>query len=775
MRRKRFSGRSEQILRDAWRGAVKFGHSYVGSEHLLLALSGGGDQIAGRLLCWSGAEPGTLEQKITESFGCGDCTSCLPQGLTAEAGAVLRGAWREMRRLGKKQIAPEHILLSISRTQRCSAAEILQAAGISTEQMFSDVYVCLQHQASRGKRGETMKLLEQFGTDLIAKTEQMDTIIGRDAEITTVIEILSRKNKNNPALIGEPGVGKTAIVEGLAQRIAAGRAPEPLRGKRIISLDMASLVAGTKYRGEFEERIRDLLAEVRRAGDVILFMDEMHTIVGAGSAEGAVDAANILKPALGRSEVQIIGATTTEEYRKYIEKDSALARRFRTVTVQETTEAETMEILRGLRAGMEKHHQVKITDEAMWSSIRLSKRYLTDRCLPDKALDLLDESASCVRVERTRSHPVPERRLEEELNAAIRHSRFELAAELRDKLRLHRQTDGKLAVTEESVLRVISKKTGIPVGKLSGSERNRLAVLEQELQEHIIGQNEAVQVTAGAVRRGRSGLADPRRPVAALLFMGPTGVGKTELCKVLAEKVYGSRDAILRFDMSEYMERHAVSRLIGAPPGYIGHGSGGELTEKVRRKPYSLILFDELEKAHHDVTGLLLQILEDGTLCDAEGRVVNFRNTLIVMTSNVGSREQYGGTLGFVSRSQESRARENLKQYFSPEFLGRIDAVAVFRKLGRQALAQIAEKLLKETAQRAKNVGVELYYTPEIADWFAAGCTETSGARELRHAIQREIEDPLASLLLASEHPGGMYRVVLQENNLSLQPVVGSN
>ncbi len=767
MQRKRFSGRSEQVLREAWRGAVKLGHSYVGSEHLLLALSG--DRVAGRLLCWSGAGPGNLERKITESFGRGDGRRSLPQGLTAEAKAVLRGAFQEMRRLGKKQIAPEHILLSISREQACAAADILQAAGVCTEQMFSDVYICLQHRACRRKRGDTMKLLEQFGVDLVAKSERMDTVIGRETEIMTVMEILSRKNKNNPALIGEPGVGKTAIAEGLAQRIAAGRVPEPLLGKRLIALDMAGLVAGTKYRGEFEERIRDLLAEIRRVGDVILFVDELHTIVGAGSAEGAIDAANILKPALGRGEVQMIGATTTEEYRKYIEKDSALARRFRTVTVRETTEEETMEILRGLRPGMEKHHQVQITDEAMQAAIRLSRRYLTDRCLPDKALDLLDESAACIRVERVRHHPVPERKLEEELNTAIRHSRFELAAELRDKLRLHRQTGGKLAVTEEAVLQMISRKTGIPTGKLSRSERSRLAELETELQASVIGQQEAIRVAAGAVRRGRSGLADPRRPVAALLFMGPTGVGKTELCKALAETVYGSRDAMIRFDMSEYMERHAISRLVGAPPGYVGHGSGGELTEKVRRKPYSLILFDELEKAHHDVTSLLLQILEDGILSDAEGRSVNFRNTLIVMTSNVGSREQYGGELGFVPHSRESRARESLKQYFSPEFLGRIDAVAVFRRLGRQELAQIAEKLLRETAQRAKDAGVTLCYAAEIADWFAAGCAESSGARELRHAIQREIEDPLASRMLAMEHPAGVCRVLQKQSGICLE------
>ena len=773
MQRKIYTVQSEKILRGAWAQAVGMGHSYVGSEHLLLALSEQSGTPAGRLLRWAGLEPGMLRRAILRRSGRGDGTARLPQGLTGEAMDVLSGARAEMRQLGRKRICPEHILLAISRREDSTAAGILRDSGVSTDCVFSEITISLRCREAAEKREHDLRLLEQFSVDMVAKAAETETIIGREEEISTVIEILCRKNKNNPALIGEPGVGKTAIVEGLAQRIAAGQVPEQLMGKRLMSLDMASLVAGTKYRGEFEERIRDIIAEIRRAGDIILFVDELHTIVGAGSAEGAIDAANIMKPALGRGEIQIIGATTTDEYRKYIEKDAALDRRFRSVTVREPTDEETLAILQGLRPGLERHHRVKITDEAMTAAIRLSRRYLTDRFLPDKALDLLDESAASLRMETLRGRfgrPAgkSQTELEQELDRAIRRSQFEQAAELRDKLRQLQQTGGKAAVTEENLMKIVSRKTGIPVGRLSGSERSRLLDLEQELKKSVIGQDEAIHIAAGAVRRGRSGLADHRRPVAALLFMGPTGVGKTELCKALAEAVYGSRDAMLRLDMSEYMERHAVSRLIGAPPGYVGHGEGGELTEKVRRRPYSLILLDELEKAHHDVTGLLLQIFEDGILSDSEGRTVDFRNTLIVMTSNVGSREQGGEALGFLPRSREDRAMESLRQVFSPEFLGRIDAVAVFRRLAEADLCRIADKLLGETARRAEQAGVCLEIDGEAAAWFARRCGPESGARELRHRIQREIEDPLANRILAAEQNGGRCRVLVREDRIVL-------
>ena len=764
MQRKLYSAKSERILRDARAQAMALGHSYVGSEHLLLALAECVQSMAGRLLRWSGLDPSAIRSTVLQMQGMGDDTVRLPQGLTGEAKLVLNGAKDEMRVLRRKQISPEHILLSISRQESSAAADVLRKNGIDTNCMFSELYICLQSRDTVKKRGDEMKLLEQFSVNLVEK--EMETVIGREEEITTVIEILSRKNKNNPALIGEPGVGKTAIVEGLAQRIAAGQVPEQLMGKRVMALDMASLVAGTKYRGEFEERIRDVIAEIRRAGDVILFVDELHTIVGAGSAEGAIDAANIMKPALGRGEIQMIGATTVDEYRKFIEKDAALDRRFRPVLVREPSEDETLAILRGLRPGLERHHRIRISDEALTAAIRLSKRYVTDRFLPDKALDLLDESASNVRTEELKNRftkPVQPNlgELEQELEQAIRHSQFERAAELRDRLRTARQTRGRPAVTEAHLLQIISRKTGIPVGQLSGSERDRLLCLEEVLKKTVIGQDEAVRIAANAVRRGRSGLSDHRRPVASLLFMGPTGVGKTELCKTLAEEVYGNRDAMLRFDMSEYMERHAVSRLIGAPPGYVGHGEGGELTEKVRRQPYSLILFDELEKAHHDVTGILLQIMEDGFVTDSEGRKVDFRNTLIVMTSNVGSREQTTGELGFLPQSREDRAMDSLRQCFSPEFLGRIDAVAVFRRLDEADLCAIASKLLRDTVIRAERTGCKLTVEETVCKWFAKQCQAGSGARALRHRIQQEIEDPLAEMLLR-DGPG-IYRVIAEQ------------
>lgn len=576
-----------------------------------------------------------------------------------------------------------------------------------------------------------MRLLEQFAQDMTQQAAAAEPVIGRAKELDEIIGILCRKNKNNPALVGEPGVGKTAIVEELARRLGAGRVPPQIADKQLYALDMASLVAGTKYRGEFEERVRDLLAEVKKAGNIILFVDEMHTIIGAGAAEGAIDASNIIKPALGRGDLQMIGATTRSEYRRFIEKDAALDRRFRQVSIAEPTARQAEEILQGLRPGLELYHRVQIPDAAISAAVSYSVRYLPERCLPDKALDLLDESAAAT---------------------AMR--------QLFAPKQLH--------VTPEAVAKAVSLRTGIPAGKITQPERRELLQLEERLKKRIIGQDAAVCKVAAAVRRGRSGLADKNRPVAAILLAGPTGVGKTALCRALAAEVYGSEKALIRFDMSEYMEKHTVSRLLGAPPGYVGHGEGGELTEKVRTKPYSLVLFDELEKAHRDVTGILLQLLEDGRLTDATGRMVDFRHTLIVMTTNAGSTAQSTCAIGFAGQGSDTVLMKQLQAHFSPELLGRIDAVACFQKLGAAELETIAADLLAQTKQRAAQAGIELRIDPAAAACLGAGCCGKSGARELRHLVQTAVEDPLADLLLQSEHTPVQARVVCTGGKLTV-------
>lgn len=597
---------------------------------------------------------------------------------------------------------------------------------------------------------QNTRLLDQFGTDLGLETDR--PVIGRTREIETVLQILSRKHKNNPALIGEPGVGKTAVAEGAAQYIAAGRVPENLRGKRVFSLDMASLLAGTKYRGEFEERVRNILMEVRRAGNIILFVDEMHTLVGAGAAEGAIDAANLLKPALGRGEIQMIGATTLEEYRKFIEKDAALERRFRTVQVGEPTKEQTLEILEGLRPGLEEHHRLPITRAAMEAAVELSCRYLTDKFLPDKALDLLDEGAAAARMGLSLGEDCDG--LENNLRRAVAGGEYEKAAGLRDRIRqLRRRSSARRYVGPEDIAAAVSSRTGIPVGALSLTEKQRLRNLEKTLSSRVVGQGEAISAVAQAVRRGRSGLAEQKRPAAAMLFTGPTGVGKTELCKALAETVYGSEKAMIRIDMSEYMEKFSVSRLIGAPPGYVGHDEGGALSEPVRRRPYSLVLLDELEKAHPEVCGLLLQIMEDGILTDSVGRHVDFTNTLLVMTSNLGSQYAGKGTLGF-GRTGDSGVMRALRERFSPEFLGRIDCIAEFRPLEERDLAAIARIQLSALKGRAEKQHLQLTWGPEAAEALARQCAGRSGgARELRKLIQRELEAPLASRLLGESVP----------------------
>ena len=581
----------------------------------------------------------------------------------------------------------------------------------------------------------------------------MDPVIGRDREIDMVIGILCRRSKNNPALVGEPGVGKTAIAEGLAQRMAMGNVPPQLKDKRLISLNMANLVAGTKYRGEFEERLRDLLGEIRRSCDVILFVDEMHTIVGAGAAEGAIDAANIFKPALGRGELQMLGATTREEYRKYIEKDAALERRFRPVVVEEPSEDTALEILRALRPGLERHHQLRISEEALKEAVRLSVRYLPEQYLPDKAIDLLDEGASRARMDQMRSgrSSAARKELEKELHEAVRDRKYERAAELRDKMQqlTLKSADGKRAqtVTGGDIAWVVSTRTGIPLGRLTSSERERLLELEQVLCARVIGQEEAVKTAAEAVRRGYSGIRDEGRPIASLLFTGPTGVGKTELCRVLAEEVFGSQSAMIRLDMTEYMEKQSVSRLIGAPPGYVGYEEGGKLTEAVRRRPYCLVLMDEIEKAHPDVLGILLQIMEEGVLTDSTGRRGSFKNTIVVLTCNVGAQIR-GEGLGFWAQGKESEMGKALRESFTPEFLGRLDAVVQFKTLSPEAMEAIAGKYLEQLRRRTQAMGIQLQLPQELGKRLCARCGGKDGARQLRRLVQTQVEGPLASFLL---------------------------
>ena len=768
----RFSAQATQLLMMAASCAREMGHSYVGSAHLLLALA----QTPGKpgLYLLSGScDTEKMLSKALTLFGAGTPDLPLPQGLSDQTGCILRGAALEAKRLKSRAVEPGHIMLSLLRRSDTQAGQLLSACQVDTDGVFTKTVEYLTagttEPAKRKKEGTTTKLLEQFSVDLIQKAAAMDPVIGREKEIETVIGILSRKNKNNPALVGEPGVGKTAIAEGLAQRMAAGNVPPQLKDKRLISLNMANLVAGTKYRGEFEERLRDVLAEIRRSGDVILFVDEMHTIVGAGAAEGAIDAANIFKPALGRGELQMLGATTLTEYRKFIEKDPALDRRFRPVMVEEPSKDATLAILRGLKPGLERHHHLRITDEAMKEAVRLSVRYLPDLYLPDKAIDLLDEGAAHARMEEMhRNKGTAQLELEQELHDAVRECRYERAAELRDKMQRTGETRRARAVTGADVAWAVSVRTGIPVGRLTANERERLLNLEGILSSRVVGQNKAVSAVAEAVRRGFSGVRDENRPVASMLFTGPTGVGKTELCRALAEELFGSKDAMIRLDMTEYMEKQSVSRLIGAPPGYVGYEEGGKLTEAVRRRPYCLVLLDELEKAHRDVSGILLQIMEEGVLTDSTGRRVSFKNAIICMTSNVGGGLRSEG-LGFqpVGRAGETDAA--LREYFTPEFLGRLDSVICFEPLGSGAMDAIAQKYLLDVQQRLENMGIQLQLPQELAGQLASRCGRKEGARYLRRLVQDEVEGPLASLLLRTGKKPVKIRGAYKEGVLQFQ------
>ena len=768
----RYEQQAANLILAAGRCARGMGHSCVDSVHLLVALS----EEPGRLglaMRGVGAEPELLRQLVSVLYGTGTPDLPLPQGLTGEMKRILQSAAREAKTLNARAVATGHVLLALLRQGGSKVHELLQLCQVDENELFTAGLASLSDQDAemikRKKEGATTKLLDQFSVDLITKAQSMEPVIGREREIDMVVGILSRKNKNNPALIGEPGVGKTAIAEGLAQRMAVGNVPPQLKDKRLISLNMANLVAGTKYRGEFEERLRDVLMEIRRSGDVILFVDEMHTIVGAGAAEGAIDAANIFKPALGRGELQMLGATTLAEYRKYIEKDPALERRFRPVMVEEPDKDATMAILKGLKPGLERHHHIRITDEALKEAMRLSVRYLPELFLPDKAIDLLDEGAAHARMEEQGGKGSVRQDLEQELHEAVRESRYERAAELRDKMQkiVAKPADSRRprTVTGADVAWAVSARTGIPVGRLTANERERLLSLESILAARVVGQPKAVSTVAEAVRRGHSGVRDENRPVASLLFTGPTGVGKTELCRVLAEELYGRKDALIRLDMTEYMEKQSVSRLIGAPPGYVGYEEGGKLTEAVRRRPYCLVLFDELEKAHRDVAGILLQIMEEGVLTDSTGRKVSFKNAVVVMTSNVGG-EQKGSGLGFRPAGREEETNTALRQVFSPEFLGRIDRTVCFEPLHDDALKQIAGKYLREVEKRLEVMGVQLHFPEELAANLAARCGKKEGARNLRRMVQEEVEGPLAILLLKNGKKLSKIRAVYQEGAL---------
>ena len=792
----RFSPRAQRALELAERSAGDLGHSYIGTEHLLLGLLREEEGIARRVLEEQGLTESMVQKILINSVGRGIPGTKPTQGLTPRAKRAIESAVEESMRGGFSYVGTEHLLVGLLRDGRSMGVRILRAAGLSPQAVFESVRHKLQEaptgqqtvRAGEAKEESGDNVLQEFTRDLTAaaRSGKLDPVIGRDEEIQRVIQILSRRTKNNPVLIGEPGVGKTAVAEGLAQRIAAADVPEELLDKQVLSLDLSGMVAGTKYRGEFEERIKKALDEVKKNGRIILFIDELHTIVGAGSAEGAMDAANIIKPALGRGEIRVIGATTLNEYRKYIEKDAALERRFQPVTVGEPSPEACLDILKGLRDKYEAHHRLSITDGALQAAVDLSRRYINDRFLPDKAIDLMDEAASRVRMKNEKSSP-DLKALEEKLSAlrrekeeAVAAQDFEKAAQIRDieqdyekQMEIERDNWHKKVaaehgeVTEEDIAAVVSEWTGVPVTRLTEDEGQKLLHMEETLHKRVVGQDEAVKAIARAIRRGRVGLKDPKRPIGSFLFLGPTGVGKTELCKALAEAMFGDENAMVRLDMSEYMERHTVSRLIGSPPGYVGHEEGGQLTEKVRRRPYSVVLFDEIEKAHEDVWNLLLQIMDDGELTDSQGRRVDFRNTVIVMTSNVGAKNitAQGKRLGFADTDAENTqdgeksfeavkdaVMAELKRTFRPEFMNRIDETIIFHPLNAQDIAEIARKLLAVTARRVEGLGISMEVDDAAVELVAKeGFDPVYGARPLRRAIQSNVEDAVAEALLQGE------------------------
>ncbi|HVM30313.1 MAG TPA: ATP-dependent Clp protease ATP-binding subunit [Candidatus Limnocylindrales bacterium] len=810
----KFTDRARKVLTLAQDEAQRFNHNYIGTEHLLLGLVREGEGVAARVLENMNVELAKVRTAVEFIIGRGDRPVVGEVGLTPRAKRVIELAIDEARRFGHNYIGTEHLLLGLVREGEGIAAGVLESLGVNLDKVRHEVIRVLSQSSAAGPTSETKRTsktptVDQLGINLTdaVRAGKIDPVIGREKEIERVIQILSRRTKNNPALIGEPGVGKTAIAEGLAQRIVAGDVPETLADKRVLTLDIGSLVAGTKYRGEFEERLKKIIEELRNTSDAVLFIDELHTLVGAGAAEGAIDAANILKPPLARGELQCIGATTLDEYRKYIERDAALERRFQPVMVEEPTLEQTVDILFGIRERYEEHHKVKITDEAVRAAADLSIRYITDRHLPDKAIDLIDEAASRVRL-RHSSAPQELRDAQRELDkvtkqkeTAINDQDYEVAASLRDaeanaRERLDderakwqaEQGDQLAQVSEEDIAQVVAMWTGIPVTRIAQEESERLLQMEGALHKRVIGQQEAIETVSKAVRRARAGLKDPKRPIGSFIFLGPTGVGKTELAKSLAEFMFGSEDALIKIDMSEFMERHNVSRLVGAPPGYVGFEEGGQLTEAVRRKSYSVVLLDEIEKAHPEVFNILLQILEDGHLTDAKGRRVDFRNTVIIMTSNLGAKSLLKDTsLGFrpVAADEEAMAEQQydrmkekvldqLKSQFRPEFLNRVDSVVVFRSLQLEEIREIVDLLLERVRDRMRAQQLELEVTQAAKDHIIKlGYDVDYGARPLRRVLQNMVEDQLAeALLLGKFEPGMTIRLDKSEDaGLSIEPI----
>ncbi|MDI9482489.1 MAG: ATP-dependent Clp protease ATP-binding subunit [Bacillota bacterium] len=801
----RFTQKATQALNYAKECSLALGHNYIGTEHLLWGLVKEGTGIAAGVLMTSGVTEQKVMDTILSIVGKGEGNQPVV-GYTPRTKRVMELSYAETRRMGQNYIGTEHLLLGILREGESIAVRILLEMGIDISKLYENIITMLQEDTpaavAAGKpKAEDIETptLDSYGRDLtlMAKDGKTDPVIGRDREIERIIQILSRRTKNNPCLIGEPGVGKTAICEGLAQKIIEGNIPEILKDKRVVTLDLSSMVAGAKYRGEFEDRLKRSIEEIRNAGNVILFIDELHTIVGAGAAEGAIDASNILKPLLARGEIQVIGATTMDEYRKYIEKDAALERRFQPIKIGEPAEDEAIEILKGIRDKYEAHHNVKITDNALEAAVKLSIRYITDRYLPDKAIDLIDEAASKVRLKSFTAPPAL-KELEQKIEEihkmkedAIVSQEFEKAASLRDEenklkeemnarkeeWKKQNQTQTQ-KVTEEEIAEIVGSWTGIPVSRLAQEETEKLKKLEEILHKRIIGQNEAVSAVSKAIRRGRVGLKDPKRPVGSFIFLGPTGVGKTELSKALAESLFGDESHMIRIDMSEYMEKHSVSRLVGSPPGYVGYDEGGQLTEKVRRKPYAVILFDEIEKAHPDVFNILLQILEDGRLTDSTGRVVDFRNTVIIMTSNVGARDivepkrlGFGAAVVNEARDYEDMKKNvmnELKRTFRPEFLNRVDELIVFHPLTQENINNIAGLMLNEVSERLKAINITLFTEDGVKAFLAEkGYDKVYGARPLRRMIQNMVEDKLAEKMLDGEiQEGDTVELQIIDGNL---------
>ena len=813
----KFTNRAKKALEYANELAIKLGHSYIGTEHILYGLTKEGSGVASKVLENQEVLPEKVIDKIAELVGSEEEIEGT-LGFTPRTKRVIENAFIEARKLGYDYIGTEHLLIGILREGDSVAARVLLELDVNIPKLYGEIVRVInegEDLAGDNNQGKDSKnqgsynhtqTLNQFGEDLTKKAREgkLDPIIGRKNEIDRVIQILSRRTKNNPCLIGEPGVGKTAAVEGLAEKIVSGDVPEILKNKRVVTVDISGMVAGSKYRGDFEERIKKALDEVKKAGDVILFIDEIHTIVGAGAAEGAIDAANILKPLLARGEIQLIGATTLNEYRKYIEKDAALERRFSPVNVEEPSKSDTIKILKGIRDKYEAHHGVKITDEAIEAAVELSTRYINDRFLPDKAIDLVDEAASRAKL-KTYTEPDNLKQLEEKIEEivkdkeeAVRTQKFEKAATLRDEERKLKEQYGKeeknwknkntkevVNITEENIAEVIANWTGIPASKITEDENQRLKNLEKSLHERVIGQNEAVEAVAKAIRRGRVGLKDPKRPIGSFLFLGPTGVGKTELSKALAESLFGDENAMIRIDMSEYMEPHSVSKLIGSPPGYVGFDEGGQLTEKIRRKPYSVILFDEIEKAHPDVMNMLLQILEDGRLTDSQGRTVNFKNTVIIMTSNIGARLITDKkSLGF-SKQDIEKDKEQVKEYeetkkevmealkkeLRPEFINRIDEIIVFHKLTDDEIGKIIDIMLNEVKKRLEDKKIKIEIDSKVKKLIAKqGIDKSFGARPLRRTIQNLLEDKLAESILDNEiKPGKVAKVTVENEKIVIK------